>query len=74
MQLSHQARLVAGITLVEHPALMGCDTKTAAMVWAPRYQGATLVQASLSILSCLAGVGAWVTGGGVLWVVAALLR
>jgi hypothetical protein len=52
---------------------MGCDTKTAATVWALSYKRATLMQASLAILSFLAGVGAWVTGGGVLWLVAALL-
>jgi hypothetical protein len=28
------------INLVEHPARMGCDTKTAAMVWAPSYKRA----------------------------------
>lgn len=71
------AALFAGaaiyINLVEHPARMGCDTKTAAMVWAPSYKRATLMQASLAILSFLAGVAAWVTGGGVLWLVAALL-
>jgi Domain of unknown function (DUF1772) len=61
------------INLVEHPARLGCDTKTAATVWAPSYKRATLMQASLAILSFLAGVGAWVTGGGVLWLVAALL-
>jgi Anthrone oxygenase len=61
------------INLVEHLARMDCDTKTGAMVWAPSYQRATLMQASLAILSCLAGVGAWGTGGGILWLVAALL-
>lgn len=61
------------INLVEHPARMGCDTKIAAMVWAPSYKRATLMQASLAILSFLAGVAAWATGGGLLWLVAALL-
>jgi hypothetical protein len=61
------------INLVEHPARLGCDTKTAATVWAPSYKRATLMQAPLAILSFLAGVGVWVAGGGALWVVAALL-
>lgn len=61
------------ITLVEHPARMGCDTKTAATVWAPSYKRATVMQASLAILSLLAGVAAWLLGGGVLWFVAAVL-
>ena len=61
------------INLVEHPARMGCDTKTAAAVWAPSYKRATPMQASLAILGFLAGLAAWVAGGGVLWLVAALL-
>lgn len=61
------------ITLVEHPARMGCDTKTAATVWAPSYKRATVMQASLAILSLLAGVAAWLLGGGVLWFVGAVL-
>jgi uncharacterized membrane protein len=61
------------INLVEHPARMGCDTKTAATVWAPSYERATLMQASLAIVSLLAGTVAWVLGGGAVWLVGALL-
>jgi Domain of unknown function (DUF1772) len=61
------------INLVEHPARMGCDTKTAATVWAPSYKRATLVQASLAIVSFLAGALAWLLGGGILWLVGAVL-
>ena len=61
------------INLVEHPARMGCDTKTAATVWAPSYKRATVMQASLAILSFLAGVAAWLLGGGFLWFVGAVL-
>ena len=46
---------------------MGCDTKTAATVWAPSYERATLMQASLAIVSLLAGTVAWVLGGGAVW-------
>src|SRR5712692_11259604 len=52
---------------------MGCDTKTAATVWAPSYKRATVMQASLAILSLLAGVTAWLLGGGVMWLVGAVL-
>jgi len=49
------AALFAGaaiyINFVEHPALMGCDTKTAATVWAPSYKRATVMQASASVVS-----------------------
>lgn len=61
------------INLVEHPARMGCDTKTAATVWAPSYKRATVMQASLAIVSFLAGALAWLLGGGILWLVGAVL-
>ena len=61
------------INLVEHPARMGCDTKTAATVWAPSYKLATVMQASLAIVGFLAGVAAWLVGGSYLWLVAAVL-
>ncbi|MBA2594863.1 MAG: DUF1772 domain-containing protein [Pseudomonadota bacterium] len=61
------------INLVEHPARMGCDTKTAATVWAPSYRRATVMQASLAVVSFLAGALAWLLGGGILWLVGAVL-
>jgi hypothetical protein len=61
------------INLVEHPARMGCDTKTAVTVWAPSYRRATVMQASLAILSLLAGVAAWLLGGGLMWLIGAIL-
>ena len=61
------------INLVEHPARMGCDTKTAATVWAPSYKRATVMQASLAILSFLAGVSAWLLGSGILWLAGAVV-
>jgi len=61
------------ITLVEHPARMGCDTKIAATVWAPSYQRATVMQASLAIVSLAAGITVWLLGGGATWLVGAIL-
>src|SRR6266568_3096759 len=61
------------VNLVEHPARMGCGTKLAATVWAPSYARATVMQASLAIVSLLSGVAAWLLGGGTLWVVGAVL-
>ena len=61
------------INLVEHPARMGCDTKTAATVWTPSYKRATVMQAPLAALSFLAGVGAWLFAGGILWLIGAVL-
>lgn len=60
------------INLVEHPARMGCDTKTAATVWAPSYKRATLMQASLAILGFLTGVAVWLLGGGLMWLLGAV--
>ncbi len=42
------------VNLVEHPARMGCNTEIAATVWAPSYKRATVMQASLAILGCIA--------------------
>ena len=61
------------INLAEHPARMGCDTKTAATVWAPSYKRATLMQASLAILGFLAGVAVWLLGGSAMWLLGAVL-
>jgi Anthrone oxygenase len=61
------------INLVEHPARMSLDTKSAAMEWAPSYSRATAMQAPLAALSLIAGLGAWLLGGGLGWAVAALL-
>jgi len=61
------------INLVEHPARMGCDTKTAATVWAPSYKLATVMQASLAIVGFLTGVFAWLLGASGMWLVGALL-
>ncbi|MFM0007580.1 DUF1772 domain-containing protein [Paraburkholderia dipogonis] len=61
------------ISLVEHPARMQCDTRTAATVWAPSYRRATIMQAPLAVLSCIAGIVAWWLGGTALWLVGALL-
>jgi anthrone oxygenase-like protein len=70
------AALFAGaaiyINVAEHPARMEIDTRSAAVQWAPSYRRATWMQAPLAIVSFLAGVGAWLLGGGVLWLVAAL--
>lgn len=61
------------VSLVEHPARMQCGTRTAATVWAPSYARATVMQAPLAVLSCVAGIAAWWLGAGVMWLVGALL-
>ena len=61
------------INLVEHPARMGCETKTAFAQWAPSYKRATVMQASLAIIGFVAGVDAWLLGAGNMWLVGAVL-
>lgn len=61
------------VNLVDHPARMGCGTKTAATVWAPSYRRGTAMQAPLAMLSFLAGVSAWWLGGGIGWLGGAVL-
>jgi len=70
------AALFAGaaiyVNVAEHPARMALDTRSAALQWAPSYKRATWMQAPLAVVSFLAGVGAWLLGGGLIWLVAAL--
>ena len=61
------------INFAEHPARMGCDTKTAVTVWAPSYKRATLMQVSLAILGFLAGVATWLLGGSSMGLLGAVL-
>jgi hypothetical protein len=42
------------ITLAEHPARMGLETRIAALQWAPSYKRATWMQGPLTLLSVLA--------------------
>ena len=51
------------ITAVEHPARLSCGTAIAVREFAPSYQRATIMQASLAILGLLAAVGAWWRNG-----------
>ena len=61
------------INLVEHPARMGCGTLIAATQWVPSYKRATVMQASLAVISLVAGVLAWLQSGAIGWLVGALL-
>ncbi len=70
------ATLFAGaaiyINVVEHPARMGCGTKTAVTVWAPSYKRATVMQGALAVLGFFAGISVWLLGGGIMWCVGAV--
>ena len=61
------------ITFVEHPARLSCGTEIAARQWAPSYKRATVMQVSLAVLATLAGVTAWLSGGGAAWLIGAVV-
>jgi Domain of unknown function (DUF1772) len=51
------------INAVEHPARMSCGNDVALREFAPSYRRATVMQASLAVIGCLAGLwSAWVLG------------
>src|SRR5262245_29353188 len=52
---------------------MRLETRAAAQQWAPSYKRATWMQAPLAVVSLLCGVAVWLQGGGLGWLVAALL-
>lgn len=59
------------INVAEHPARMGCDTKTAVTVWAPSYQRAYVMQASLAVVGFISGIAVWLLSDDLLWLVGA---
>ena len=61
------------ISVAEHPARMGLETRAAALQWAPSYMRATWLQAPLAVVSLVCGAAAWLLGAGSGWLVAALL-
>lgn len=71
------AMLFAGaalyVNVVEHPARMVLETRSAVQQWAPSYKRATLIQAPLALVSLLSGVMAWLLGASIWWLAAALL-
>jgi hypothetical protein len=51
------------INAVEHPARMSCGNDVALREFAPSYRRATVMQASLAVIGCLAGLwAAWILG------------
>jgi Domain of unknown function (DUF1772) len=55
------------ISLVEHPARLLCPTAHAVEQWRPSYARATFMQASLAIAGSLLSIAAWLSGGGLVW-------
>jgi hypothetical protein len=57
------------ISVAEHPARMGLETRAAALQWAPSYKRATWLQAPLAVVSLVCGVAVWLLGAGSGWLV-----
>jgi hypothetical protein len=61
------------INAVEHPARMSCGVKIALAQWAPSYQRATAMQASLAVAGFLFALAAFFTGATTLVLLAGLV-
>ena len=61
------------INAVEHPARMSCGIKVALSEWAPSYQRATIMQASLAVLGFLFSLLAWWLGSNMTILIAGIL-
>jgi Domain of unknown function (DUF1772) len=61
------------ISLVEHPARLLCPTAHAMEQWRPSYERATIMQAPLAVAGALLAMAAWLSGAGVVWLLAGLV-
>ncbi len=61
------------ISFVEHPARMLCGTTLALTQFAPSYQRAMVMQASLAVVGTLAAIAAWLMGAPAPWLAGGLL-
>jgi len=61
------------VSLVQHPAALETGIDFAARFFGPMYGRAAIFQASLALTGCAAGVAAWLSGAGRLWLAAAVL-
>ena len=61
------------LSVVEHPVRTILETHAAAVQWAPSYKRATWMQAPLAMVGLLSGALACFLGGGIGWLVGALL-
>ncbi len=57
------------INLVEHPARMECGTELAAIVFAPSYGRAAVMQISLAVISFIGWVLTWLESARILWLI-----
>ena len=61
------------VNLVEHPARMQCGWELAATEFGPSYRRATVMQASLAATGFVCSIAAWLSGGGIWWLIGGTL-
>jgi hypothetical protein len=61
------------VTVVEQPARMECGTQLAVTEFAPSYRRGTVLQALLAVLGSSSAALVWIGGGGVAWLLGAIL-
>jgi hypothetical protein len=61
------------ISLVQHPAALETGNDFGARFFPVMYRRAAVLQASLALIGCAAGIGAWLKGAGRWWLAAGLL-
>ena len=68
------AGAAAYVSLVEHPARMGCGVELAATEFPPSYRRGTIMQVTLATVSLLSSIAAWLAGATFWWVIAGILQ
>jgi hypothetical protein len=58
------------VTLVEHPARVGCGPMVAVAQFRLSYPRGAALQAPLAVIGGLAGIGVWLAGGALAWLAA----
>ena len=61
------------VSFVEHPARIQTGAEAAVNEFIPSYKRGAVMQATLSAVGLLTGIGAWLLGGSWLWLVGALV-
>src|SRR5437763_1390688 len=55
------------VSLVEHPARVQCGTELAITEFGPSYHRGAVMQSLLAVIGLIAGLGAWISGSGIAW-------
>ncbi len=61
------------VTLVEHPARVGCGPMVAVAQFRLSYPRGAALQAPLAVIGGLAALGVWLAGGALAWLAAGVL-